>query len=53
VLGLFFLFGVAIPKKILVYLFRGKFELIRAVGKGISWNFSNPKLITNDNVSRP
>ena len=53
ILGLLFLFGVAIPKKILVYFLKGKFNLISAVGKGISWNFSNPKLITDDNASRP
>jgi GT2 family glycosyltransferase len=53
ILGLIFLFGVAIPKKVLLFLLRGKFDLIRAVGKGISWNFSNPKLTTDDHVIRP
>ncbi len=45
-IGLMFFFLLAMPKKCLLYLWRGNVHLMRAVVEGIVWNFSHPKVDT-------
>ncbi len=42
--GLVFLFMFSIPKKIIMYLGKGKPTLIKALVVGIAWNLTNPKV---------